>query len=239
MFSYNNEYVFEKIPGNLNFVSKKLWVNKKIKSFNDDKVLFWLKDNFVFWVPLEEEEKNWIHLERANFFCDVFKKKKGNLIVCFKEKGIDFFYGIVDSVLVSFSRNFDEVKDFIDFNFSNKIDIFAYDSDFSFANKFFSSSNVASKIGYHGEFVKKEGDFLNEEESDYLGESGKTFELDSMLFYWFDKVVLYDKKDKILKTAFFSITFIFLCLGGYYYFKNAEIVDVLSKKNMVISSFKR
>jgi hypothetical protein len=238
MFSYNNEYVFEKIPGNLNFFSKKVWLNKKIKSFNDDKVLFWSKGNFVFWVPLEEEEKNWIHLERAAFFCDVFKKKNGCLIVCFKENGSDFFYGIVDSVLVNFSNNFDEVKDFLEFNFSNKIDIFAFDSDFHLANKFFSSSSIALKIGYEGDFIKEDGHYLNESDSDYLGDSGRKFELDSMLFHWFDKLSLENKKDKILKIIFFSVTFAFLLLGFYYYFKNAEIVNILDENEITISKFK-
>ena len=77
-FSKNNEYVIENIP-NLNFFSKKLWLNEKIKEFQEKNAIFIIKDDKILWSVLEEDEKFWLPYEKGKFFLSCFEEN-------FKEK---------------------------------------------------------------------------------------------------------------------------------------------------------
>ncbi len=235
-FSNSYNYIVESIPENLNFFSKKKWLNDKIAENESDKTLVYIKKNKVLLAFIEEEASFWMPLEKTKFFLNIAKSDEksnvGNFLIIEKNKDDFYFYAVEnylneDVFLIYYGKNKYQAMN----SFSSDFKILCF-GNFDLSELEIDSQK-AEYLNYS--FVYNSLNEYNSEIS-YLNEDNMNLNenFDDLFFKWIEKEeVAENKKPTYYKKSYFA--FFVIIFGCCFYLRmqinyiNQEINNLSSR----------
>lgn len=252
-FSENESYILETIPS-FNYFKRKNWIQEKVSSLGNQKVLVFTKKKSIMFAFLESDQDYWLPFEKGRFFLKASKSKSSSVLIA--ENVGDYFnyYGFVEDFLVVYTRDFNEAIDSIKTQNNNKdVDIFGfgYIDDWlsDMCKQRFSFDQVENIVlnlpkDHSENAIEDDLVYLNEghDQGEFVSKSKSNF--DSLFFQWFENSLTGKTKSNKIYLKYILAAFALFLSADLYFIQqkfkiNKEIEETCKKLEALSAENKR
>ncbi len=223
---------WKKFHPTLVFFHRKKWIREKLSLLGQQKALVFLDKSKIMWAFLNDEQKYWMPVEKAQFYLYVFEYSGSSCLIIEKKENETHYYGMVDKFLVAYTKDYKEAIDSVKkYNNGRKINVFGVGEQLDHdCDKTMSFQKIVQKVLYkekhNSNFNCEINDdliYINEDhEQNFVQKDCFVKEnIDDAFFHWFENVknkVNYKRKYVLgaLLTGilFFSIADIYCAYNG-------------------------
>lgn len=244
MFSKTEDYIIESIPKSVGWLKKRKWIKYKTSLMKSEKVLVWFHKSIVLWAYLKKEEEYWLPYEKAIFFMDIFEENNKNpKIFMEEENGIVRFYGVVDKLLIVFTRNFEEVLKTVKKYSNANIKFLSIGNSGKKFHKSLKKNEIAQKINFEKQEdfysfeestlveLNEDKDFFDQEYDIVNSKNSEEYGIDELFYFWFDgKKNKKLKHKKYLSMLLFCSSIIFSLFAVFFSYKEKELEYYIDSK---------